>query len=67
MWASLCAINTPTHVIYGKHTYPFVPRSVQRLVSLNASISAQEVAGGHCFMQEDPAMAAEQVLAFLQR
>ncbi len=66
MWASLGAINTPTCVLYGEHTYPFVPHSVNRLVLLNRHVSAQQVAGGHCFMQEDPTMAAEQVLAFLQ-
>ncbi|MFJ4345195.1 alpha/beta fold hydrolase [Pseudomonas sp. NPDC089401] len=66
MWAQLAAIQTPTLVLHGARTYPFVPRSVQRLAALNGYVSAREVAGGHCFMQEDPAMAAEQVLAFLQ-
>jgi pimeloyl-ACP methyl ester carboxylesterase len=66
MWAQLAAIQVPTLVLYGEHTYPFVPRSVQRLARINPRVSAREVAGGHCFMQEDPAMAAEQVLAFLQ-
>jgi len=43
-----------------------VPQSVNRLAGLNPQVSARQVAGGHCFMQEDPAMAAEQVLGFLQ-
>ncbi|MGE7991532.1 alpha/beta fold hydrolase [Pseudomonas sp. NPDC089554] len=66
MWPTLASIDTPTLILHGEQTYPFVPRSVQRLVALNAKISQQQVAGGHCFMQEDPAMAAERVLAFLQ-
>ncbi|AMK31054.1 alpha/beta fold hydrolase [Pseudomonas mosselii] len=66
MWQHLGRIQTPTRILYGEQTYPFVPHSVQRLVGLNARVSAQQVAGGHCFMQEDPPMAAKLVLAFLQ-
>lgn len=66
MWASLAAIQTPTLVLYGEQTYPFVPHSVQRLVALNPNVTAHQVAGGHCFMQEDPAMAAACVLGFLE-
>lgn len=66
MWAQLAAIEVPTLVLYGARTYPFVPRSVQRLARINPQVSAREVAGGHCFMQEDPATAAQQVVDFLQ-
>ncbi|WP_248919534.1 alpha/beta fold hydrolase [Pseudomonas entomophila] len=66
MWQNLARIQTPTRILYGQHTYPFVPHSVRRLAELNAQVTAQQVAGGHCFMQEDPAAAAEQVVAFLQ-
>ncbi|WP_194791998.1 alpha/beta hydrolase [Pseudomonas sp. UFMG81] len=66
MWQQLAAIDTPTRILYGEHTYPFVPRSVQRLAGLNAQVSAMQVAGGHCFMQEDPAAAADQVVMYLQ-
>ncbi|MDZ3991500.1 alpha/beta hydrolase [Pseudomonas sp. Teo4] len=66
MWPSLGSIQVPTLVLYGEHTYPFVPHSVNRLAALNANVEARQVPGGHCFMQEDPAMAAEQVQAFLQ-
>ncbi|MCI0913784.1 alpha/beta fold hydrolase [Pseudomonas putida] len=66
MWAHLAAIQTPTRVLYGEQTYPFVPRSVQRLASINPRVEACQVAGGHCFMQEDPGMATQQVLEYLQ-
>ncbi|MFJ4156743.1 alpha/beta fold hydrolase [Pseudomonas sp. NPDC089752] len=66
MWAQLAAIQTPTLVLYGEQTYPFVPHSVQRLASLNVHVQARQVAGGHCFMQEAPAMAAQQVVDYLQ-
>ncbi|AVD83472.1 alpha/beta hydrolase [Pseudomonas sp. SWI6] len=67
MWPNLARIQVPTLVLYGEHTYPFVPRSVNRLATLNANVTALPVPGGHCFMQEDPVMAAEQVLSFLHQ
>ncbi len=66
LWAQLASIQVPTLVLYGEQTYPFVPHSAQRLASLNPEVSALQVPGGHCFMQEDPAMAAQKVLDFLQ-
>ncbi|WP_288442336.1 alpha/beta hydrolase [uncultured Pseudomonas sp.] len=65
MWAQMGSIQVPTRVLYGGQTYPFVPRSVQRLASLNPLVSALQVPGGHCFMQEDPAMAGRKVLEHL--
>ncbi|MDH0647663.1 alpha/beta hydrolase [Pseudomonas sp. GD03858] len=67
MWHQLAQIRTPTQILHGERTYPFVPRSVRRLAGLNSHVSVQQVAGGHCFMQEDPAAATQQVLAFLLR
>ncbi|WP_323114756.1 alpha/beta hydrolase [Pseudomonas guariconensis] len=66
MWTQMARIQTPTRILYGEHTYPFVPHSVQRLAALNHQVTALQVPGGHCFMQEDPAAAAEQVVGFLQ-
>ncbi|MEA5673373.1 alpha/beta hydrolase [Pseudomonas sp. MH2] len=66
MWPSLQRITTPTLILHGETTYPFVPHSVRRLVALNANVSERQVAGGHCFMQEDPVSAAQAVEAFLR-
>ncbi|MNY81555.1 hypothetical protein D3C86_2231660 [compost metagenome] len=52
-------------MLYGEHTYPFVPHSVSRLAALNPQVTARQVAGGHCFMQEHPEACAEEVQAFL--
>ncbi|EKT4464853.1 alpha/beta hydrolase [Pseudomonas putida] len=65
MWSHLVQIKVPTSILYGEQTYPFVPHSVQRLVALNPHVSARQVPGGHCFMQEDPAGAAQQVVTWL--
>ncbi|KAF1051567.1 MAG: 2-(acetamidomethylene)succinate hydrolase [Stenotrophomonas maltophilia] len=65
LWSSLARIQTPTRVLYGEATYPFVPRAVARLCALNPRVSAQGVAGGHCFMQEFPEDSAARASAFL--
>ncbi|MEJ5865087.1 alpha/beta hydrolase [Pseudomonas farsensis] len=66
LWQHLGQITTPTLLLYGERTYPYVVHSAKRLAALNPHVSAQQVPGGHCFMQEDPAAAATEVLSFLQ-
>ncbi|WP_322027734.1 alpha/beta hydrolase [Burkholderia sp. BCC1977] len=65
LWPSIRGISTPTLIIHGTHTMPFVKRAVRRATALNARISAREEAGGHCFMQEDPERAALLIRRFL--
>lgn len=66
LWPSLARMNTPTLLLYGAKTYPFVGQSARRLRDLNGAVSIAEVAGGHCFMQEHPEETAARVIAFLQ-
>lgn len=65
MWASLAQVQTPSLVLHGEKTYPFVPLSVARLTQLNPRIERQVVPGGHCFMQEDPHGSAHMVEQYL--
>lgn len=65
LWSSLAKVQTPTQVIYGEQTYPFVATSVARWSTLNAHVRGQIVAGGHCFMQQHPEQTAQRVVAFL--
>lgn len=65
LWPSLAKVVTPTQVIFGEKTYPFVPKAVARWCALNSHVSGQSVAGGHCFMQEHPEDSAERVARFL--
>ena len=58
-------IKTPMRLIHGDKTYPFVKQSAARLLARNAHVTVEEVSGGHCFMQENPQVAAQRVLAFL--
>lgn len=66
LWPALGKVRTPTLLIHGNRTYPFVGQSAARLAALNLQIQVLEVQGGHCFMQEYPQASAEQVLAFLR-
>lgn len=65
LWPSLPKIRTPTLLIHGQATYPFVGQSARKLARINPTVIEMEVPGGHCFMQEFPAQSAAQVVAFL--
>jgi pimeloyl-ACP methyl ester carboxylesterase len=66
LWPSLAKVVTPTQVLYGQGSYPFVAKSVARWCASNAHVHAQVVQGGHCFMQEQPEDSAERMRAFLR-
>lgn len=65
LWSSLAKITTPTEVIYGQSSYPFVIASVTRWCTMNGHVHGQVVEGGHCFMQEHPEASAQKVGQFL--
>ncbi|WP_271409878.1 alpha/beta fold hydrolase [Pseudomonas sp. Q1-7] len=67
LWPSLGRIVTPTLILHGQHSYPFVAKAVARLTALNGHASAQVVEGGHCFMQEYPQASAQRTAEFLLR
>ncbi|WP_462380407.1 alpha/beta fold hydrolase [Pseudomonas sp. Marseille-QA0892] len=65
LWPALAQIQTPTHLLVGVDSYPFVGQAARRLASRNASVSYEQISGGHCFMQEKPRLSAERVSAYL--
>lgn len=65
LWSSLAKVATPTEVLYGEQTYPFVGKSVARWCAINPRVRSRSLAGGHCFMQEDAAATAQPVGDFL--
>lgn len=65
LWPSLGKITTPTQVLYGERSYPFVAKSVARWCASNGHVSGHVVPGGHCFMQEQPTESAARVARFL--
>lgn len=67
LWPALKRIRIETLLIHGESTYPFVLQSARKLAASNPWVSARATPGGHCFMQEHPAQAAQQVSEFLLR
>jgi len=65
LWRSLRQVQTPSVVLYGRDSYPFVVKSAQRWPRVNPRVQAQAVDGGHCFMQERPQETAERVTGLL--
>ncbi|MFZ4551021.1 MAG: alpha/beta fold hydrolase [Aquabacterium sp.] len=65
LWGHLGRISTPTHLIHGNDTFPFVLEGAARLRKVNRHVSTEEVVGTHCFMQETPADTAQRVRQFL--
>lgn len=65
LWSSLAKVTTPTQVLYGQSSYPFVAESAVRWCASNSKVSGHVMPGGHCFMQEQPQASAERVAHFL--
>lgn len=60
LWSNLSKVNAPCKILVAQNSFPFIARSVEKLSQLRA-YSAETVEGGHCFMQENPEMAAEHI------
>lgn len=65
LWRALRKVQTPVLMVYGAETFPFVIKSAALWRQRNSHVRTKQVSGGHCFMQQDPAMAAQQVRDFL--
>jgi pimeloyl-ACP methyl ester carboxylesterase len=64
LWTELAKPCSPTLLLYGDQTYPFVPKAVKRWQRINPAITAKLVPGGHCFMQQHPEQTACQLLQY---
>ena len=65
LWRSLRQVRTPVLMLYGAETFPFVLKSAALWRKSNSNLLTEHLAGGHCFMQQDPATAAQKVSGFL--
>ena len=66
LWPRMRRIPVPTLLLHGRETMPFVAVGCARAHRHNPShVQVQVTAGGHCFMQQDPADAAARVKAHL--
>lgn len=64
-WHWLAKTQSPTLILHGDKSYPFVGESARKLSRRHASFSERVIAGGHCFMLENSMSAAQQTQAFL--
>lgn len=62
LWQALQGIRCDTSLIMGEKTYPFAIQAARTAERLNSNVSHRVVTGGHCYMQEDPSLAAKEVI-----
>lgn len=60
---ALRTLKLPILFLYGANSYPFMPLAARHAARCGHVVKA--LPGGHCFMQEDPAAAADAVREFL--
>lgn len=65
LWSQLKQPCSPTLLIYGNKTYPFVSKSAEKWRKLNHSVQLHKLTGGHCFMQENPKESSGLIRDFL--
>ncbi|GAA3950906.1 alpha/beta hydrolase [Allohahella marinimesophila] len=65
LWSAIKRSRTPTRILYGERSYPFVAKSARLAGKRNSHFSFHELPGGHCFMQEDPQLARDELLRAL--
>ncbi|MDX1538796.1 alpha/beta hydrolase [Arsukibacterium sp.] len=66
LWQQLSQPCPPTLIIYGDSSYPFIGKAVKKWQGRNPAITSMVTAGGHCFMQENPAATARLILQHLK-
>ena len=66
-WKALARIEVPVLFLRGAQSYPFFPWTERLVRARNPRVQLQQLPGGHCFMQEDPAGAAQAVSEFLHK
>lgn len=64
-WAALRRARQPMLMLYGADSYPFLPATARRVAAGDRRRQVEAVAGGHCFMMEQPQPTAERIRRFL--
>jgi pimeloyl-ACP methyl ester carboxylesterase len=54
VWTAVHRLACPTLILYGQHTYRFIPPAARRAQEINPRIQAQMLPGNHFFMQQAP-------------
>ncbi len=62
LWKSIEGLSCPVTLLMGQTSYPFAKRAAVIAENRNSNITQRVVKGSHCFMQEEPAQAAQQII-----
>lgn len=65
LWRQLDRLATPTLLVHGDRTLPFVAPSARRLAARRLQVRVDAIAGSHCFMLAEPEATAGRIAAFL--
>lgn len=65
LWKALENIGCDTRIVMGESSYPFSLKAALTAQTKNNAISCHKVPGSHCFMQEHPEHAANEILSAL--
>lgn len=65
LWRQLDRLATPTLLVHGDDTLPFVAPSARRLAARHPHVRVEPIPGSHCFMLAEPEATAARVAAFL--
>ena len=65
-WKALPRIEVPVLFLRGAQSYPFFAWTERLVRRHNPRVRLQQLPGGHCFIQEDPAATAQAVSGFLR-
>jgi pimeloyl-ACP methyl ester carboxylesterase len=61
LWRQLAQPCPPVRVIYADKSYDFIAKALIKWQKRNSAVSSETFAGGHCFMQEQPLLAADRI------
>lgn len=61
LWPAIKAIRQPMTMFYGAQTMPFILESRAKIRRSNAHFDFIEMPGGHCFMQQQPELCADEI------
>ncbi len=67
LWRSLQGVSCNTAMIMGEKTYPCALKAARTADRLNRFVSHKIVAGGHCYMQENPTVAVGEIRALIDQ
>jgi len=67
LWPVLKAVKRPMTMLYGDKTYSFIHKAIPKIKQKNSHYDFIEMPGGHCFMQENPALTAQKIKQVLKQ